>query len=107
MKYTKGNLKKIEELFKEIEYTIRYEKGSFQSGYCMVENRKIAVINKFFETEARMNTLIEILSIIEVDVSELSEDTAVLYEKLMKSASEKEKEEKEENAESEEKVESV
>ena len=37
----------METFFKEQEYTIRYEKGNFQSGYCIVENRKIAVINKF------------------------------------------------------------
>ena len=61
VKYTKSNLQKLELLFKEQEYTIRYEKGNFQSGYCVVQARKIAVINKFFDTEARINCLLDIL----------------------------------------------
>lgn len=93
MKPTKGNLKKIEELFKELEYTIRYEKGSFQSGYCLVENRKIAVINKFFEIEARMNTLTEILTRVEIDFDELSEESQSLYSKLIKKLSDQEEKE--------------
>lgn len=72
-KYTKHTLKKIEELFKELDYTIRYEKGNFQSGYCVVKDQRVAVINKFFDTEARVNTLTEILRTLEVEETELSE----------------------------------
>ena len=81
-KYTKHQLKKIEGLLEEIGYTIRYERGNFQSGYALVENRKIAVINKFFDTEARINSLLEILSSIEVDVSKFDEKTAEYYNVL-------------------------
>ena len=62
LKFTKHNLKKVEALFEELGYTIRYEKGNFQSGYCIVENRKMAVINRFYDTEGRINCLIDILS---------------------------------------------
>ena len=74
----------MEALFSEIEYTIRYERGNFQSGYCIVENRKIAVINKFFDEEARINCLLEILSTIEVDPSSLNEKSADFYKILVK-----------------------
>ena len=37
MNYTKHTLQKIEDLFKELDYAVRYEKGSFHSGYCLVE----------------------------------------------------------------------
>lgn len=84
-KYTKHQLKKIEELFKELKYTIRYERGNFQSGYCIVENKRIAVVNKFFDTEARINCLIEILGTIEVDPTTLTEKTMEFYEKINKS----------------------
>ena len=77
-------MKKLEELFSEIEYNIRYERGTFQSGYCIVENRKIAVINRFFDTEARINCLLEILSNIEVDEGVLTEKTADFYQKILK-----------------------
>ncbi len=65
MNYTKNTLQKIEELFEELGYLVRYEKGSFQSGYAIVETKKIAVVNKFFETEARINALLEIFDQIE------------------------------------------
>jgi hypothetical protein len=59
---TKHGLKKLETLAKELGYTVRYEKGNFQSGYCLVESRRIAIINKFFDTEARVSCLLDILS---------------------------------------------
>ena len=79
MRYTKTTLQKYETLLEELGYTIRYEKGNFQSGYCIVENRKIAVLNKFFDTEARVNTLLEILNHIEVNPALLSEASRKLY----------------------------
>lgn len=81
-KYTKHQLKKVESLLEEIGYTIRYERGNFQSGYAIVEDRKIAVINKFFDTEARINSLLEILSNVEIDVSKLEEKSADFYNML-------------------------
>ena len=65
MNYTKNTLQKMEELFEELGYLVRYEKGSFQSGYAIVETKKIAVVNKFFETEARINALLDIFDQIE------------------------------------------
>jgi hypothetical protein len=82
MKYTKHFLKKAEDLFTEMDYIIRYERGSFKSGYCIVEDRKIAVINKFFDTEARINTLVEILNVIEIDLGQLSEAGRSVYKEM-------------------------
>lgn len=83
-KYTKNSLKKIETIFQELGYTIRYEKGNFQSGYCMVEDRKIAVINKFFDVEGRINTLLDIIASINVDETRLEEKSLDFYKKLKK-----------------------
>ncbi len=82
MRITKGNLQKLEDFFKTIEYSVRYEKGSFTSGYCLVENKKIAVINKFFDLEGRINALIEILNHIEINETELDETSTKLYQKI-------------------------
>lgn len=82
LKYTKHNLKKIESLFQEMGYTIRYEKGNFQSGYCMVENRKIAVINKFFDTEGRIGVLLEVFDTLPGEPPALSEAAAKLYKQI-------------------------
>lgn len=73
LKYTTTTLKKLEELFEELGYEVRYEKGSFQSGYCLVEARKIAVVNKFFDTEARINVMLDILFQLKPDAENLSE----------------------------------
>ncbi len=81
MRYTQTTLKKIEDLFGELDYTIRYEKGNFQSGYCLVENRRMAVVNRFFDTEARINCLMEILNNIEFQPEILSEKSQELIDK--------------------------
>lgn len=81
MRYTQTTLKKLEDLFGELDYAVRYEKGSFQSGYCIVESRKIAVVNKFFDTEARINCLLEILNKLEFDPAILSEKSRELVGK--------------------------
>ena len=86
-KYTKHSLKKIEQILEETGYTIRYERGNFNSGYCLVENNKVAVVNKFFDTDARINSLLEILSTIEVAENLLSEKTLEFYKKINKSHS--------------------
>ena len=81
-KYTKYLLDKIQDVFKEIKYTVRYEKGSFQSGYCIVDDKNIIVINKFFDTEARINCLLDILDKVDFDRSELSDGAKKTLKKL-------------------------
>jgi hypothetical protein len=83
MRYSSTTLKKIEDIFHELGYTLRYEKGSFQSGYCLVENRKIAVINRFLDTEARINALAEILSTIDLSSYTLTEASADMAQKVL------------------------
>ncbi len=87
MRYTQTTLKKLEELFGELDYAVRYEKGTFQSGYCIVESRKIAVVNKFFDTEARINCLLEILNKLEFDPATLSEKSRELVGKWQNDSS--------------------
>ncbi len=51
MKYTQLVLDKIEKVIHEAGYVIRYERGNFQSGYCILQSKKVVVLNKFFQTE--------------------------------------------------------
>lgn len=99
-KYTKNTLKKIEEIFKTQGYTVRYEKGSFTSGYCLVEERKIAIINRFYDTEGRINTLLDILSTA-TDINEelFEQKEQKFYNQLMKASAQKEEEGEEEETE--------
>lgn len=84
MKYTKSNLTKTEEILKDLSYALRYEKGNFQSGYCIVDAQKVIVINKFYDTEGRINVLLDILSTIRVDESALSEPSKKMFNKIKK-----------------------
>lgn len=78
IKYTPQFLKKLEEIFSENGYSVRYEKGNFRSGYCVLEDRKIIVVNKFSSIESRIGTLLEIVR----NLSALHEFTGESYEQL-------------------------
>ena len=52
-------------LFEQLDYKIVLDKGSFNSGYCLLENEKIIVINKNKPYENRIKILSEILSIVD------------------------------------------
>ncbi len=81
-KYTANTLKKMEQLFEEANFTIRFEKGNFNSGYCILEDRRVAVINKFLDMEGRINALLEILPTISVKEEELSTEMQKWYKQL-------------------------
>ncbi len=95
MKFTKHNLKKVQALLEESGYEVRYEKGNFQSGYCLVENRRIAVINRFFDTEGRMATLLDIISRIGIKKEDLSDEGLKTFKALKLEKEEPKEEEKE------------
>jgi len=61
-KFTPAYLKKLEELLKEQNYEVRYEKGNFRSNYCLLETKRVVVINKFSTLESRIQALIEIIT---------------------------------------------
>lgn len=79
IKYTKHLLNKLEDLFSETDYILRYEKGSFQSGYCILNEARVAVVNKFFTVDGKINCLIDILKSIQLDERKLSEKNRKLY----------------------------
>ena len=81
-KYTANTLKKLEQLYEEARYIIRYEKGNFASGYCILEERRVVVINRFLNVEGRINALLEILPSIVVKEEELSGEMLKWYKQL-------------------------
>lgn len=81
-KYTPNTLKKLEQLYEEARFVVRYEKGNFNSGYCVLETRRIVVINKFLNIEGRINALVEILPAIIVKEEELSTEMLKWYQQL-------------------------
>jgi hypothetical protein len=77
--YTKHFLNKIEDLYSETEYILRYERVHFKSGYCVLKSQKIAIINKYYSLEGKINSLIEMLKEIEVDEDKLSPKNKKLF----------------------------
>jgi hypothetical protein len=83
-KYNAALLKKVEDILKEGGYTVRYEKGNFQNGFCILEKRRVVVINKFHEAEAKINSMMEILRTIkDIELENLSNESASLYKQIV------------------------
>jgi len=82
IKYTNQFLTKLEDLIAESDYVLRYEKGNFKSGYCLLKEQKIMIINKFFTTEGKINAVLDILKNAELDGSKFTEKSQKLYEEL-------------------------
>ena len=83
MRYTQTTLEKIEKILDEAEYIVRYERGNFQSGYCILEQRKVVVLNKFLPLEGRISTLIDIIPQLKIDPAALSSEARRIYEEVL------------------------
>ena len=83
IRYTLATLEKIEKIVSEVGYIIRYERGTFQSGYCILESKRVVVLNKFLQTEGRINTLIDLLPILNIEADHLSTESRKMFEEVI------------------------
>lgn len=72
MKVNKALHTKLENILLALNYKIRYERGNFRSGHCLLEEQNVIVINKFYPLESKVNALVEILREIQPDLSLLN-----------------------------------
>lgn len=63
--YTSHSLEKLEKLFFQLGYRVRYEKGNFKTGACVLQNHKVIVVNRFLDMEAKIHSLMGLLNGIE------------------------------------------
>jgi hypothetical protein len=89
MKYTQTVLDKIERVVEEVGYVIRYERGNFQSGYCVLQAKRVVVLNKFLQTEGRINTLVDLMPQLEIQIDSLTHESQKMYDEVMSMAHEK------------------
>jgi len=82
IKYTNQFLTKLEDMIAESDYTLRYEKGNFKSGYCVLKDQKIMIVNKFYTMEGKINALLDILKTVTFDTTRFSEKSLKLYHDL-------------------------
>ncbi len=83
MKITSTTLDKIENILDEAGYILRYERGTFQSGYCILEQKKVVVLNKFLQLEGRINTLLDIIPQLAIDAEDLSPESLKMYQNIL------------------------
>lgn len=83
MRYNQTTLNKLERMLDDGDYVVRYERGSFQSGYCILEAKKVVVLNKFLTTEGRINTLIDLTPSLKLTYEHLTEDSQQMYDEVM------------------------
>lgn len=82
VKYSKQYLHKLEDLMAETDFILRYEKGTFKSGYCILNSKKVAIVNRYFTHEGKINCLIDIVKSIEIDADRLSPKNQSLFLEL-------------------------
>jgi hypothetical protein len=83
MKYNQTTLDKLEAIPEQAGYVLRYERGTFQSGYCILEQKKVVVLNKFLQIEGRINTLVDLIPQLDIDPGHLSDESAKLYANIL------------------------
>jgi hypothetical protein len=79
---TTHTLEKLEMLLKTAGYKVRYEKGNFKTGACLLLHSKVIVINKFSNLESRILSITELLRELEIDYKLLDEKQAALLQQL-------------------------
>ncbi|HEV7781314.1 MAG TPA: hypothetical protein VGO58_08605 [Chitinophagaceae bacterium] len=94
MKYTQSTLDKLEAIPEEAGYVLRYERGTFQSGYCILEEKKVVVLNKFLQTEGRINTLIDLIPQLDINPDALTLESQKLFSGIIARLETEEKNEK-------------
>lgn len=82
IKYSKHFLNKLEDLMAETDYILRYEKGNFKSGYCILNDTRVAIVNKYYSQEGKINCLIDIIKSIDIDQSSLNKKNQKLFTEL-------------------------
>jgi hypothetical protein len=82
IKYSKHFLNKLEDVFSESDYILRYEKGNFKSGYCIIRDTRVVVVNKFYSLEGKINCLLDILKAIEFNQEKLTPKNLKLYHEI-------------------------
>ncbi len=86
MKNNNSSLQKLERVLGEAEYKLRYERGNFQSGFCVLEAKKVVVLNKFLDVEGRINTLTDLIPQLKINIDNLTQESQKLYDELVAAA---------------------
>jgi hypothetical protein len=79
---TNHTLDKLESLLKALDYRVRYEKGNFKTGACVLENSRVVVVNKFSNLESKIQGLADLIATLEVQDQLLDDKQEQLLNQL-------------------------
>ncbi|MBS1729431.1 MAG: hypothetical protein JSS67_01505 [Bacteroidetes bacterium] len=83
MKISPATLTRLEAILSQSQYTPRYERGTFQSGWCLLEKKRVVVLNKFLDVEGRINVLLELIPKLEINYDMLTLESQQLYDSIL------------------------
>lgn len=70
IQYTKKFLEQLENFIRSLSFKLRYEKGNFEGGFCIIQNEKVIIVNRFISVEGKIDTLLEVLNVLKRDAGE-------------------------------------
>ena len=79
---TTHTLEKLEMLLKTAGYKVRYEKGNFKTGACLLQNSKVIVINRFSNLESKILSIVDLARDLEIDHSLLDDKQVALLQQI-------------------------
>ena len=80
LSYTQHTLDKLESLLKSLGFKLRYEKGNFKTGACILEQSRVIIVNRFSNLENKILSLADLLRNTETEDTLLDEkQKAFLY----------------------------
>lgn len=82
LRTTREALRQMERLFKEMNYDVRYERGQFEAGACLLNGQRMIVVNKLYTTEGKIQALFDLLQTLPQPEEALSEESQAYWEEL-------------------------
>lgn len=79
---TTHTLEKLEIMLKTAGYKVRYEKGNFKTGACLLQNSKMIVVNRFSNLESKILALAELMRELELDYNLLDEKQVTFLQQI-------------------------
>jgi hypothetical protein len=80
--YTQHTLDKLEILLKSLGFKLRYERGNFKTGSCLLENSRIIIVNKYSNLESKINALADLLQRSDTDETLLEDKQKAFLNEL-------------------------
>lgn len=79
---TNHTLEKLENLLKCTGYKVRYEKGNFKTGACLLQNSRMIVVNKFSNLESKIQAVAELVRQLDMDYKLLDDKQLAFLQQI-------------------------